>query len=118
MIALRPHGVFSRLRRPWANAAPAMILCALVLSYALLGWVALHRPDWLAFGGMEIALLLGPAALLSWGRAMLALYLACSAAIVLLALLGAWKSSLRVPAVLGIFGVWVGAALFAMAMSI
>ncbi|MDG2525591.1 hypothetical protein P6166_09515 [Stenotrophomonas sp. HITSZ_GD] len=118
MIAFRPHAIFGRRPGSWANAIPATILCALVLSYALLGWVALYRPDWLAFGGMEIALLLGPAALLSLGKAMLALYLACSVTIVLLALLGAWKSSLRVLAALGIFGVWVGAALFAIAMSI
>jgi hypothetical protein len=118
MIAHRAREGAGRPARSTPNALPATVLSILALSYACVGWTALARPDWLAFGGSQAALLWGPAALLLWGSAMLPLYFACSGAIVCLALLGAWKAALRVPAVLGVLGVWIGAALFALAMSI
>ncbi|TQM13037.1 hypothetical protein FB548_1891 [Pseudoxanthomonas sp. 3HH-4] len=107
-------------RHPFAVRVAVVVLLPVLMVYGGLSLVAFFRPDWLPVKTIWHMGLLGPPALLVWGRHMLVAYGACTVVVVLL-LAGCAvvrSDELRLIAAMAAFAVWMGAGFFSALLSV
>jgi hypothetical protein len=93
-------------------------LLTFVIAYAVLCLVVLHRAEWLPSQSIFYASLVGPPHWLVWGAGARSMFWGSTAAIVVLAAIGARFRALVLPAVGLCFLIWLGAGFLSVAMSV
>lgn len=105
----------------WNNVSPhvigALALVGLVLAYAGLCLVVLHRPEWLPSGSIFHASLIGPPHLLVWGGTR-TLFWASTLALAGAMALGACFRVLVLPSAVLCILIWLGTGFFSVALSV
>lgn len=96
----------------------AWVLIVLVLAYAGLCLVALHRPDWLPGDSIFHASLVGPPHLLVWGTGTRILFWMVTLALAGVVAVGARYRGLLLPAASLFLLIWIGAGFFSVALSV
>ena len=93
-------------------------LLAVVIAYAVLCLVVLHRPEWLPSRSILYASLVGPPHWLVWGTGARSMFWGSTAAIVVVTAVGARFQAIVLPAAILCFLIWLGAGFLSVAMSV
>lgn len=99
-------------------AIATTFLLLLILAYAALCLVVLHRPDWLPGNSILHASLVGPPHWLVWGAGARPMFWGSTLAVAIVAIVGAGFRSLLLPCAGICFLIWLGSGFLSVAMSI
>jgi hypothetical protein len=101
-----------------ARMNSAALLLLLLLAYAALCFVALHRPDWLPGKSIFDASLVGPPHWLVWGAGARSMFWGSTFAMAAVVIVGASFRPLLLPCAYLCFFIWLGSGFLSVAMSI